>query len=150
MMKFHFTEKFLLKAIMQEEWSGTVDWSEVSYPVTTGAHTFKWVYFKDGSVSSGADCAWVDYIIFPPILPPLAPASIQINPGSFIVNLPADDLSLLQLSIANVGEMDLSFTLMKSYQLKNTKAYCPSVGGGDDEFIQNVSIGTINNTTTQT
>ncbi len=29
------------------------------------------------------------------------------------------------------------------------KAYCVSSGGGADEFIQNVSIGTINNTTAQ-
>jgi len=49
-------------------WSGTVDWVEESYPVTAGNHTFKWEYTKDTSVSSGSDCGWVDYIIFPPML----------------------------------------------------------------------------------
>jgi hypothetical protein len=47
-------------------WSGDEGWSEVSYPVTTGTHTFKWTYEKDYSVSNGSDCAWVDDIQFPP------------------------------------------------------------------------------------
>ena len=47
-------------------WSGTVAWSQATYPVTSGTHTFKWEYSKDYSVSSGDDCAWVDFIIFPP------------------------------------------------------------------------------------
>ena len=47
-------------------WSGDNGWSQVSYPVTTGTHTFKWSYQKDNSVSSGSDCAWVDDIQFPP------------------------------------------------------------------------------------
>ncbi len=49
----------------QGEWSGEVDWSQESYPVTTGTHIFKWEYSKDGSESNGSDCAWVDYIEFP-------------------------------------------------------------------------------------
>ena len=47
-------------------WSGTEAWGQVSYPVSTGTHTFKWSYQKDGSVSSGSDCAWIDDIQFPP------------------------------------------------------------------------------------
>ena len=47
-------------------WSGDVAWSQESYPVTAGTHTFKWTYQKDYSVSSGSDCAWVDDIQFPP------------------------------------------------------------------------------------
>ena len=47
-------------------WSGDVAWSQLSYPVTIGTHTFKWSYQKDGSVSNGSDCAWVDDIQFPP------------------------------------------------------------------------------------
>ena len=54
---------------MMGEWSGEESWSEVSYPVTAGTHTFKWVYEKDIFVTGGNDCAWVDYIVFPPISP---------------------------------------------------------------------------------
>ena len=46
-------------------WSGTVNWSEFTQPVTAGHHTFKWSYTKDSSVNSGDDCAMVDDISFP-------------------------------------------------------------------------------------
>ena len=47
-------------------WSGTVDWTQFTQPVTVGQHTFKWSYTKDSSVNSGSDCAWIDDIMFPP------------------------------------------------------------------------------------
>lgn len=48
------------------EWAGNVPWGKVSYPVQAGNRTFKWEYMKDYIVSSGDDCAWIDYITFPP------------------------------------------------------------------------------------
>ena len=57
--------KFYIDGVQKDEWSGEEGWAEVSYPVTAGTHTFKWEYSKDMSVSSGSDCAWVDYIVFP-------------------------------------------------------------------------------------
>ena len=48
-------------------WSGEVSWSQETYQVSAGTHTFKWEYTKDGSVSNGSDCGWIDYIVFPPI-----------------------------------------------------------------------------------
>jgi hypothetical protein len=50
-----------------DRWDGEVPWGEVAYPVTAGEHTLKWEYYKDFYVSSGYDCAWVDYILFPGI-----------------------------------------------------------------------------------
>lgn len=50
------------------EWAGEISWSRVSYPVTAGTHTFKWEYMKDYTVSSGSDCAWIDYITLPPTI----------------------------------------------------------------------------------
>ncbi len=47
------------------EWSGDLDWQEVSFPVEAGRHTFRWTYSKDSSVSEGDDTAWVDEIMFP-------------------------------------------------------------------------------------
>ncbi|MEZ5198256.1 MAG: C25 family cysteine peptidase [Bacteroidales bacterium] len=143
--------RFYIDGTLQEQWAGEVAWGQVSYPVTTGAHTFKWVYYKDGSVSTGSDCAWVDYIIFPPIVPPPDPAEIALSPMSFEVTLAPDGTTVEQLNIANTGEEDLSFSLQRLYLTDDnkSKAYCTSVGGGSDEFIQNVTIGTINNTTSQ-
>ena len=48
-------------------WSGTIDWTMYTQPVTTGTHTFKWSYTKDSSVNSGEDCVWIDDIHFPPV-----------------------------------------------------------------------------------
>lgn len=41
------------------------DWQRVSYPVSSGVIFFKWEYSKNTTVSSGEDCAWVDYIVLP-------------------------------------------------------------------------------------
>ena len=57
---------FYIDNVEKGNWSGEVAWSQETYPVTTGTHTFKWSYQKDYSVSSGSDCAWVDDIQFPP------------------------------------------------------------------------------------
>ncbi|HDP54549.1 MAG TPA: T9SS type A sorting domain-containing protein, partial [Bacteroidetes bacterium] len=57
--------KFYIDDVEKASWSGEVDWTEVSFPVPSGVHTFRWSYEKDGSLSNGSDCAWVDNIIFP-------------------------------------------------------------------------------------
>ena len=58
--------KFYIDGTEEGSWSGAVDWSQESYAVTTGVHTFKWEYSKDGSGTGGSqDCSWVDYIELP-------------------------------------------------------------------------------------
>jgi hypothetical protein len=59
--------EFYIDNTKQDQWSGELPWAEVAFQVTGGTHTFKWVYSKDAYTVSGSDCAWVDYIIFPPI-----------------------------------------------------------------------------------
>ncbi|MBE9480414.1 MAG: T9SS type A sorting domain-containing protein [Bacteroidetes bacterium] len=61
--------KFYIDNTMMGEWSGEESWAEVNYPVNAGTHTFRWVYEKDIFVTGGSDCAWVDYIVFPPVSP---------------------------------------------------------------------------------
>ncbi|NTW80237.1 MAG: S8 family serine peptidase, partial [Geobacteraceae bacterium] len=56
---------FFIDGVAQGAWSGDMPWAQASYPVSSGIHSFKWVYSKDGSVSSASDTAWVDDIIFP-------------------------------------------------------------------------------------
>ena len=57
---------FWIDANKKSTWAGTTDvWSLVKFPVSAGTHTFRWGYSKDGSVTSGSDCAWIDYIVFP-------------------------------------------------------------------------------------
>jgi len=69
--------KFFIDNDEKGSWSGEVAWSEASFSVSAGQHIFKWTYSKDGSVSSGSDCAWVDFIILPPMLLPTANAGVD-------------------------------------------------------------------------
>ncbi len=57
---------FYIDGAQQAQWSGEVDWSFQSYPVTSGTHTFSWTYSKDTNTTGGSDCAWLDHITFPP------------------------------------------------------------------------------------
>ncbi|MFH1374379.1 MAG: M14 family zinc carboxypeptidase [bacterium] len=57
--------KFYIDGNEQDKWSGEIDWTQATYPVTAGSHIFRWTYKKDGSLSGGSDCGWVDYILFP-------------------------------------------------------------------------------------
>jgi len=102
--------KFFIDGTLQEQWSGTVAWSEVSYPVTVGERTFKWQYYKDSSVSSGSDCAWIDYIIFPS-MGTVEPADISVNPASFTINLQAGETTDENLRISNNGGTNLNYNI---------------------------------------
>jgi hypothetical protein len=44
--------------------SGEIPWTEAAVPVSAGINKLEWTYSKDQSVSSGADCAWLDFIDF--------------------------------------------------------------------------------------
>ena len=67
---------FTIDAVYQGQWSGETPWTRVAFPVSAGTHTFKWIYLKDLSFSNGSDCAWIDFIAFPP---PVVP---EVNPGA--------------------------------------------------------------------
>jgi len=61
--------KFYIDNSLKGEWSGIgAGWIEFSAYISTGIHTLKWVYEKDGSGFAGNDCAWLDNIIFPPLM----------------------------------------------------------------------------------
>ena len=59
--KLHFYVDNVEKGV----WSGTIGWTKAAYTVTAGMHSYKWTYTKDGSVNSGSDCAWIDFIGLP-------------------------------------------------------------------------------------
>ena len=45
--------------------SGTdAGWRKEAFKVGDGTHTFEWRYWKDGSLNSGSDCAWVDQVVW--------------------------------------------------------------------------------------
>ena len=101
--------KFYIDGQLQGEWGGEVNWSPESFFVSAGQHTFSWIYSKDASVSSGADAAWVDYILFPPMNSTVglqeqdlfSEFSIYPNPssGSFNVNLNSSQKSIISIAV---------------------------------------------------
>ena len=57
---------FYIDGIEQGKWAGEIAWSQNSFSVTPGEHTFLWQYNKDQGVTGGDDAAWIDNIVFPP------------------------------------------------------------------------------------
>jgi len=57
--------KFYIDDVEMSAWSGEVDWHRSSFLLTEGSHSIKWEYAKDENTSSGEDCAWLDFIVFP-------------------------------------------------------------------------------------
>ena len=103
--------RFYINGAQQDEWSGTVAWSQETYSVSAGTVEFKWAYEKDGSVSSGDDCAWIDEIIFPAAGGGDAPI---INLSTEEINF--EDVSVggtetEQLTIFNLGTVELNGTI---------------------------------------
>jgi hypothetical protein len=46
--------------------SGEVDWIQKTVPIPAGTNTVRWRYVKDGSLSDGADAAWLDTVVYTP------------------------------------------------------------------------------------
>ncbi len=101
--------RFYIDGVEQASWSGTVDWSLGTYPVSVGTHTFMWAYTKDGSVDTGSDCAWIDYIVFPALGLPPAPA-IAVGPTNVETWVEPGFIGTEYLTIANQGEGDLNWS----------------------------------------
>ena len=99
--------QFYVDGAQQGEWAGEVGWSEVSFTVTAGTHTFKWVYDKDYTQVGGQDCAWIDYITLPPVLSPFP--VFYLSPGSLdFGQVQVGHDSTMQFSIYNLGSGTLS------------------------------------------
>jgi len=100
--------KFYINGNLQDEWAGNVAWGEVVFDVPAGTGVeFKWDYNKDSSVSSGSDCAWIDYIVFPGIggmgSPFISLDVIGLEFGTVEVGQTATQ----QFTISNVGDSPL-------------------------------------------
>jgi len=55
--------RFYIDGVEQNNWGGTIPFTQVTYPLVAGTYTLRWRYTKDFSVSSGADAAYVDDIL---------------------------------------------------------------------------------------
>ncbi len=134
--------KFYIDDILQEQWSGEIDWSESVYPVSSGIHTFSWKYQKDTYVSNGEDCAWLDQITFPPISGDvssneiLLPAKIELlgnypnpfNPSTTInFNSTAENTKSTEIVIYN----------LKGQKIRTIEYICRDNTGSSHSIIWN-------------
>ena len=74
---------FYVDGVSQDYWNGTYSWSQESYYVLPGVHTFEWEYSVYGPSYSGN--AWIDDIKFPPhtvLLPPSSLFGTPLSTGS--------------------------------------------------------------------
>ncbi|HNS16595.1 MAG TPA: C25 family cysteine peptidase [Bacteroidales bacterium] len=83
--------KFYIDGFMKAGWSGNQDWELVSFPVSQGTRTFRWIYSKDTYASSGSDCGWIDLIEFP---------AMATDPGPFSLYAFANPQQICQGSSA--------------------------------------------------
>lgn len=94
--------EFLIDGTSKGRWDGVdVMWSTVEYPVSNGTHTFKWTYNKDVYSVEGEDCAWIDYIMFPP--------SIKVIYN--LEDIASDDNSVFCYPNPASGLINIGFTL---------------------------------------
>ncbi len=84
---------FYIDNVENGRWSGTSDWALNTFPVTEGAHIFKWTYLKNATTAFGSDCVWIDNISFPdaPLLPPLNLAALHVNGNHAVLRWVAPD-----------------------------------------------------------
>ncbi len=95
---------FFIDDIEQGNWSGEVAWSEEHFALTAGQHELRWTYSKDNYVNNGSDCAWLDYIVFPPtntitVTQETVMNGVAIYPnpnhGQFSINLPEEECEIV-------------------------------------------------------
>lgn len=55
--------RFSIDGNVRDSWSGLGSWTNESYDVGSGQHTFEWLFEKDVSLRDGADSAAIDNVI---------------------------------------------------------------------------------------
>lgn len=100
--------KFYIDNVELGSWSGTQAWTQMTYPVTTGSHTFKWTYVKDGSQTGGSDSAWIDDIILPGMGLLTTPIIFAAPQTIVFDEVESNDVLSADLVIRNLGNAELT------------------------------------------
>ncbi|MCD4819563.1 MAG: T9SS type A sorting domain-containing protein [Candidatus Cloacimonetes bacterium] len=149
--------KFFIDGVLQNQWSGEIDWSEENYFILAGSHILEWRYEKDGAVEDGDDAAWLDYVIFPTFFT-IVHSHLSVNPDHINIELAQNQNTTEILEISNNGGRTLSYSVFVASPENNrdisgsniscaTTSYEPGCGAGllfqvfnngDDENIKKV------------
>lgn len=100
--------RFYIDGIQQNQWSGTVGWTQQTYILAAGSRTLRWEYSKDSSASSGSDAAYIDDIV----ITSSAPAALRIVDGNqaagkALVSDANGNATWQQLTASNISVPDL-------------------------------------------
>ena len=88
---------FFIDGLEKGKWSGEQTWTDHSFMILPGRHTYTWRYTKDTSVNSGMDAVWIDYLRLPYHLDETGehadlPLDIHPNPTTGQVTIMGQDL----------------------------------------------------------
>ncbi len=104
---------FYLDDELLYRWSGEEDWTRAAFVIPAGEHQLRWEYTKDAAASEGQDCAWIDFIVFPPDAVVLGLGSdIEVEKTSLYPN-PSDGDFILDL--AEPSDIDIYNSLGQHY-----------------------------------
>ena len=96
---------FFIDGVQKGRWSGTHDWTEISYAVQPGNHILTWKYTKDYSVSSGSDCVWIDDICLSNYNDGYP--SLAVTPDSIDIVFAENDAPVFERSLHFFNESDI-------------------------------------------
>ncbi|NQY30158.1 MAG: hypothetical protein HRT69_11900 [Flavobacteriaceae bacterium] len=70
--------RFYIDGVQQNQWSGSISYTQQTYVLANGTQTLRWAYEKDSSQSNGNDAAYIDDVL----ITTSAPAAIRIVDGN--------------------------------------------------------------------
>jgi len=103
------------------QWSGEKDWERESFAVPVGRHTFKWSYSKDEYSFSGDDCAWIDYIVFPPVSEVVGLPEFDNNFSINIFPNPAKDILNIKYKLNKTSNVKITLLNALGQKIKTLK-----------------------------
>lgn len=100
---------FYIDGEQQSRWSGTYDWTHVTFPLAAGTHILTWRYIKDKSVNTGSDCAWIDEICLPQYL--FEEPTLTITPDTVEMTIVRNETELetVNLDFSNSSDIYLVY-----------------------------------------
>jgi len=100
--------RFYIDSIKVGEWAGEVEWSESTFNISSGLHSFEWKYEKDVNTNDGDDAAWVDYIVFPAI--DFSSPEMQLSVSSIEKTMAPEEIDTDTIYVSNIGGGLLTYT----------------------------------------
>jgi hypothetical protein len=137
------TLKFYVDDVLQETWSGVIDWTLYTVTLPSGAYSFKWVYAKDESASVGQDAAWIDLVTFPGT--GIQPAAgITLSETLLSLTMDAGSTTSRPLTIGNDGGLQLDYVTTSTESTKTALPWLsitPEAGTVHPSSVKNLSVG---------